>query len=117
MMKEKGPFLISMQTRASETEKALQLTHQTLNNFLTKGPQQNEVEAAKQNLIGSFPFQLASNDAIAAGVNYIAFYGLPLDYFSTYQKNISKVDRKQIQSAFTKHVNPSKLLTIIVGSK
>ena len=109
-----GPFLIMLQTRRNQAEKALSLTQQTLKNFLAKGPTSQEMQEAKQALIGSFPVSIASNENILAATEKIGFYKLPLDYLDTYQQKINSVNLEHIRRAFQK-IKPEKMIIIMVG--
>ena len=116
-LKEMGPFQIGLQTKRSQVDDALRLTMEILNKFLTKGPTESELEAAKQNLAGSFPLRLDSNEKILNNVAIIGFYGLPLDYLEQYTANIKKVTAKEVMDAFARRVKPEHLVTVIVGSE
>ncbi len=110
-----GPFVINLQTINSQAPKAIKMTQQVLQNFITHGPTEQELAAAKSNLIGSFPLRLDSNAAISDYVLLIAYYDLPLDFLDTFRKNIEKVTAKQVQEAFAKHVKMNDLLIVTVG--
>ena len=81
-----GPFLISFSTKNSQTKTAIDMTRETLANFIQKGPDEQELLAAKQYLTGSFPLSLASNRSIADMLLKMAFYNLPEDYLRTLQR-------------------------------
>jgi zinc protease len=115
-MRNPGPFSIDLQTRTEKTEEALTLIRQTLKKFLEEGPSETELEAAKQNLMGSFPLKIASNGSQLALLTGIGFYHLPLDYPLTYQKNIEQVTLAQIKEAFKRHVDPDRMALVTVGA-
>lgn len=110
-----GPFLIGLQTRKSQAATALAVTQATLKNFIEKGPSEQELVAAKQALIGSFPLSIANNAAILAKLEKIGFYELPLNYLDDYREKINNVSVKQVRDAFQKHINPGKLLVVTLG--
>jgi len=109
-----GPFLIVLQTRRDQAAKALSLTQQTLKNFLAKGPTPQELQGAKQALIGSFPSSIASNEGILAATEKIGFYQLPLDYLDTYQQKINSVNLEQIRHAFQR-IKSEKMIIVMLG--
>lgn len=111
-----GPFLIVLQTRRDQAAKALSLTQQTLKNFLAKGPTLQELQEAKQALIGSFPLSIASNEGILAATEKIGFYQLPLNYLDTYQQNINSVTLEQVRHAF-RRIKPEKMIVVMLGKK
>jgi zinc protease len=110
-----GPFIISLKTRNQKANDALSLTHAVLTTFVAQGPTENELNAAKQNIIGSFSLRFSSNAAIADNLVTMAFYHLPLDYFDTFRDNINAVSVDDIRDAFAKTVTPNKITTVLVG--
>ncbi|MEN9450172.1 MAG: hypothetical protein RJA83_786 [Pseudomonadota bacterium] len=111
-----GPFFIGLQTRRDQAAKALSLTQQTLKNFLAKGPTSQELQGAKQALIGSFPSSIASNEGILAATEKIGFYQLPLNYLDTYQQKINSVNLEQIRHAFQR-IKPEKMIVVMLGKQ
>lgn len=110
-----GPFQIGLQTRKEQAEEALKLTREVLAGFLAEGPTEAELQAAKQNIIGSFPLRLDSNRKILDHVAVIGFYGLPLDYLDTYADNVRKVTVDDVKAAFSRHVKLESMATVVVG--
>ncbi len=86
----------------------------TLKDFIVKGPTAQELLAAKQALIGSFPFSFASNEGILSAIEKIGFYQLPLNYLDTYQHKIAEVNLKQINYAF-RRIKINKMVIVTVG--
>ncbi len=114
-MPELGPFVIGFSTKAVQAEAAETLTRDTLQAFVTTGPNEEELKAAKQYLTGSFPLSIASNQNMASILLKMAFYGLPDNYLDTYTDNINAVSTTQIRSAFQKNIRPNQLLQVMVG--
>lgn len=116
-MPGKGPFVISLSTKNSQAAQALKITERVLNNFMTHGPTEEELTAAKQYIVGNFPLNLASNNGIAQMLLRIAFYHLPENYIETYTANIEAVTNEDIKNAFVEHLQPSKMLLVSVGQR
>ncbi|RLT95138.1 MAG: insulinase family protein [Ketobacter sp.] len=116
-MASEGPFLINLQTRNDQTQQALTLLNQTLQDFVENGPTEEELEAAKRHILGSFPLQTASNSNIVDYLGMIGFYQLPLNYLDTYIHNIEQVDAKAIRRAFQRVVQPKALFTVTAGQQ
>ena len=116
-MPANGPFLISFSTKNNQAVEALQVTEKTLTDFLTKGPSDEELIAAKQYMVGSFPLSLASNSSIAGMLLRIAFYHLPDDYLNTYTAHIEVVTTDDIKQAFDQTIHLNKMLLVSVGKK
>ena len=111
-----GPFFIVLQTRRDQAANALSLSQQTLKNFLAKGPTSQELQGAKQALIGSFPSSIASNEGILEKKKKIGFYQLPLNYLDTYQQKINSVNLEQIRHAFQR-IKPEKMIVVMLGKQ
>ena len=110
-----GPFFIGLSTKNDQANAALVLTEQILKQFVTQGPNQQELDAAKSYLTGSFPMSLSSNRAIASLLLRMSFYHLPANYLDTYVEHINKVSIADIKRAFQQEVHPEKLLLVTVG--
>ena len=116
-MQQYGPFQIGLQTRTDQAEEALQVVHETVREFIEKGPTEEELTASKKNITGGFPLRISSNKKILGYIGMIGFYGLPLDYLDTFNDKIEAVTAADIQDAFKRRLNPDKLVTILVGKQ
>lgn len=114
-MPGEGPFFISLATENNQAPTALKITKETLDLFISKGPDKEELVAAKKYLTGSFPMSLASNRNIANLLLRMTFYQLPDNYLNTYVERINAVTDEEIKQAFQQQVNPDKLLLVMVG--
>jgi zinc protease len=110
-----GPFQIGLQTRGDQAEAAIEVLMQTLRDFVAQGPSEQELDDAKKNLIGGFPLRIDSNRKIHEYLATIGFYDLPLSYLEDFVPNIRKVGVVDIKAAFARHVDPTKLATVVVG--
>lgn len=114
-LKQKGPFVISLQTRHDASDIALALVQEHLAEFIADGPNQQELEKAKQNISGQFLMAFNSNAAIAQNVAVLAFYHLPLDYFENYLEKIDSVTLDDIKRVFNDYVGSQHMTTITLG--
>jgi zinc protease len=115
-MLREGPFVVGMQTQASQAPEALAVVRKTVANFIAEGPTATELTAAKKNIIGGFPLRIDSNRKIQEYLAVIGFYDLPLTYLDDFTKNVERVTAEQIKSAFQRHVDPNRLVTVVVGA-
>ncbi|HVL59277.1 MAG TPA: pitrilysin family protein [Burkholderiaceae bacterium] len=111
-----GPFTIGLQTAREQTDTALKVVRDTLEQFVREGPTEAEVDAARSNLVGGFPLRIDSNRKILDMLAMIGFYRLPLDYLDRWTDEVQRVDRRQIVEAFQRHVHPDRLVTVVVGA-
>lgn len=114
-MTDPGPFEIGLQTKKEQAHEAVQVVREVLSEFLATGPSDDELNAAKQFLVGSFPLHLDGNRKLLEQISSIAYYGLPLDYLDQYTARIEAVTRADVQAAFVRHIQPAALLTVVVG--
>jgi len=115
-MKQPGMFEIGLQTRKEQADEALQLVRDTLTEFISKGPTEKELVAAKQNIIGGFPLRIDSNRKIVGYLSVIGFYDLPLTYLDDFTHKVEQVSLAQIRAAFARHIDPEAMATVIVGA-
>ncbi|MCK9516711.1 MAG: pitrilysin family protein [Ottowia sp.] len=110
-----GAFSISLETRPDQAGEALQVSRDVLDEFVAEGPTDTELQAAQDNLTGSFPLRLDSNRKLLANVANIAWNGLPLDYLEHWTDRISAVTREEITQAFQRVLQPQREVTVVVG--
>lgn len=111
-----GPFVIGMQTRRDQADEALTVVRKILRDFVSTGPTQQELVAARQNIVGSFPMRIDSNRKIHEYLAVIGFYNLPVSYLEDFIANVERVTVADIKAAFARHVDPEKLVTVVVGA-
>jgi zinc protease len=114
-MMEAGPFQLGLQTKREQTDDALKVAQATLRQFIADGPSEAELTQAKANLSGGFPLRIDSNKKILDYLSVIGFYRLPLDYLDTWVDKVNAVDVAAVKQAFARHVDPDKLVTVVVG--
>ncbi len=115
-MRELGPFLLAAQTQNAKRDEALQVMNATLRKFIEQGPTEEELTAAKQNITGGFPLQIASNGKIIGYISMMGFYDLPLDHLDTLVDKVNAVTREQIRDAFQRRIHPDRMVTVVVGN-
>lgn len=116
-MQELGPFTLGLQTKIAQTDEAVSVAADLIKTFQQAGPTEKEVIAAKKDITGSFPLNVASNADIIGYINMIGFYNLPLDYLDTFTTTIDKITRDEVSDAFKRRLQPEKMLTVIVGGE
>ena len=115
--KDIGPFLAGMQTKKDQSDLAVQVMTQTISQFVTDGPSDEEIRSAKENLTNGFPLRIDSNKKILDTVASIAWNDLPLDALDTWTAQLNAVTKEQVVTAFKKHLDMNKIVTVIVGGQ
>jgi len=114
-LQQAGPFMLGLQTRKDQAAEALAVVRATLEGFVKSGPTEDELVRAKQNIIGGFPLRIDSNRKILDNLAVIGFYNLPLTYLEDFVAAVDKTTTAQIRDAFTRRVDPARLITVVVG--
>ncbi|TVT46984.1 MAG: insulinase family protein [Denitromonas halophila] len=112
-----GPFRIGLQTRGQQADDAIAVVRDTLQQFIAEGPTQEELDAAKGNIVNGFGLRLDSNAKLLGYVGVIGFYGLPADWLVQYPRAVSELTVEQVRDAFQRRVLPEHLVTVIVGGE
>lgn len=115
-MRGDGPFTIGAQTQNARVDEALAVIRDTLQRYIDQGPSEAELQAAKQNITGGFPLNIASNSDIVSYIAMIGFYGLPLDYLERFVDNVEEVSAEGIREAFQRRLHPERMVTVLVGN-
>jgi zinc protease len=76
-----------------------------------------ELDAAKQNQIGSALMELESTEGMARTSHNLTHFGLGLDYFVKRKKFYGGIGPGELQSLATKYLDPDRLSTVVVGPK
>ncbi len=114
-MRVPGPFTMVAQTKNETAEDALNIMSDTLREFIKTGITPQQIAASKQNITGSFALRLDSNKKLVENLAAIGFYGLPLDYLSTFNDRVNSITREQINSALLRRLHPDRMAVVLVG--
>jgi zinc protease len=110
-----GPFQLAVQTKKEQTQEALKVAQETLAKFVTEGPTQQELDAAKQNIIGGFPLRIDSSKKILDYLSIIGFYRLPLTYLDDFPVRIEQLTLEQVKDAWRRRIHPERMATVVVA--
>jgi len=111
-----GAFTIGLQTRPDQAAQAVQVSRDVLARFVTDGPTDAELRAAKDFLIGGFALRIDSNRKLLDNVASIAWNNLPLDYLDTWTRQVDRVSAADIRAAFARKLQPARMATVVVGA-
>ena len=111
-----GPYVAGMQTQQSQADLAVDVMKKTIAEFIDHGPTDDEMAAAKDNLINGFPLRIDSNRKILDNVASIAWNDLPLDTLDTWRYQLKAVTKEQVKAAFKSHLDMNRMVTVVVGA-
>ena len=112
-----GAFTIGLQTKPDQAKEAVDVSRQVLADFVAKGPTDQELKAAKDNLIGGFALRIDANRKLLDNVTNIAWNGLPLDYLDHWTERVQRVSAADIKTAFQRVLQPDRMVTVVVGGR
>jgi len=110
-----GAFTLGLQTRPDQADQAVQVARAVVAQFVADGPTEDELKAAKDNLIGGFALLIDSNRKLLGNVANIAWNQLPLDYLDRWTQQVDQVRVTDIKAAFTRKLQPEKMVTVVLG--
>ena len=125
-----GPFEATAPVQTDVTKEALVELVKELTDIT--GPRQatvTELEFAKDRLIKGFPARFESIAAgggrgprggaggVGAVLAELFLYGLPDDYFTTYQAKVEAVTKAEVDRVATKYITPANLTILVVGDR
>lgn len=110
-----GAFTVGLQTRPDQANQALDVARDVLARFVTDGPTEAELKAAKDHLMGGFALRIDSNRKLLDNVANIAWNQLSLDYLDTWTQQVDKLTTAQIRAAFQRKLQPQSMATVVLG--
>jgi zinc protease len=112
-----GAFTVGLQTRPDQAAQAVAVAQEVVRGFVREGPTEAELQAAKSNLVGGFALRIDSNRKLLDNVANIAWNRLPLDYLSTWTRQIERVSAADVQRAMARVLQPERMVTVVVGGQ
>jgi len=106
-----------MQTSNKQTDEAMKVLKETLNDYVENGPTEKELLHSKKNITGGFPLRIDSNSDISNYLAVIGFYNLPLSYLKDFNQRVEAVTVAKIKETLKRRIYPEKMFTVTVGTK
>lgn len=111
--RDPGPFLVNTFTRNAETAATLKLVLDEIAKMRAGGPNGDELDAAKGNLIGGYGLRLETGSDLAGALLGAELDGLPPGFVEKYPAAMAKVTLAEAKQAGAAHLQPTAL--VIVG--
>lgn len=112
-----GTFQVTMQTKNESAEEAIRTAMEEIRRIREKGVSGEELQAAKDYLIGSFPLRFDTNRRLASFFTQVEFFELGLDYPERYSELIRTVRREDVLRVAQRYLQPEKLIVVIVANQ
>ena len=115
--KHAGSFQVVMQTKNESAGEAIRIAMEEIRKIREREVSDEELQAAKDYLIGSFPLRLDTNRKVAGFLAQVEFFGLGLDYPERYAELILGIGREEILRVARRYLQPEKLIVVVVADQ
>lgn len=113
-----GPFVLAASVQSEATADAVREAISELRAIRGDRPvTRQELETGRAALTRGYPRNFETAEQISRSAAQLALYGLPDDYFSTFVPKVLAVDEADVTRVAAAHIDPSRLLTVIVGDR
>jgi predicted Zn-dependent peptidase len=116
MRKSRGPFVARAEVFVAKTDSALTEFMKELNAIRDTIPAA-ELDKARQYLQLQLPDAFETTSDIASQLVQVALYGLPLDFYETFARNVGQVSQADAQRIMGTNVKPTSVAVVIVGDR
>lgn len=113
--KSHGAFQFVMQTRNETAAEAIRIAKEEMRRMREEPVSDQELNDAKDYLIGSFPLRFDTNRKVASFLAQVEYYELGLDYPERYAEFIRKVSREEVARVARQYLHPDEFITVVVG--
>lgn len=114
----RGPFVLSTSVQSEATVDAAREALAEIHAIRGERPViRQELETGRAALTRGYPRNFETAEQISRGAAQLALYDLPDDYFSTFVPRVLAVDEAEVTRVAEKHIDPSRLLAVIVGDR
>ena len=112
-----GEMVASSSVRVDSSHQSLLEMFKEMTDLATGARPATPSELAREvnGAILSLPGQFATAGAALSRYRGLVYYGLPLDYYNSYVKNVRGIDTKQVNASAKKHLDPSDAIILVVG--
>jgi zinc protease len=110
-----GPFITQAAVQTEVTVSALREMLDQLEKIRAAAADEAELREVKDFLAGVFPLRFETTGGVAGGIEPIATYGLPDDWWTTYRERLQAVTVDDAHEAAQNLIRPDELLILVTG--
>jgi zinc protease len=114
--RQAGSFVASTSTRTETTAEAAQLVVELIGQMATGSVSPEELNFARDYLVGVFPIQAETPEQVSERVLSVAQFDLPADYYDTYRERIMAVGAEQVKEKSQHYFDAANLSLVLVGN-
>lgn len=111
-----GAWLIGLTVNPKNVDRALGVVNDVLNQFVAEGVTAEELAKWVENMVGGFQVSLDNPLAVARTMNNYTFIGLGPKYMDILPAGFRAVTVEAVNAYIKANFDPSKLVTVVVGT-
>jgi len=111
-----GPFLLQVSVQTAATARAIEESIGEIADIRgTRPVTSDELAFGIAALTRGYARNFETADQMARAIMQLALYDLPDDYYAQFVATVEAITQEEVSRVMTKHVDPSRLTTLIVG--
>jgi predicted Zn-dependent peptidase len=113
-----GPFTLQASVQSDATADAVREAIGEIRAIRGERPvTREELELGRAALTRGYPRNFETADQVGRAAVQLALYDLPDDYFTTFVPKVLALTEEEVTRAAAEHLDPSRLVTVIVGDR
>ena len=113
-----GPFLLQASVQSDATAAAVRESMKEIADIRAAKPvSRAELETGRAALTRGYPRNFETAEQVARAAAQMSLHDLPDDYYSTFVPKVLALDEEAITDAARRHLDPDRMLTVIVGDR
>lgn len=112
---DSGVFYVNVQTRNDSAMRVVEVIRSIISDVRDNGITEDELEAAKAYLTGSFPRRISTTGKTARFMALVEYFGLGLDYPEEYISAINALTLEDMREAGRKYLHPDRAVLSITA--
>ncbi len=111
-----GMSRMMVMTKSSTTVEAIKALDDEMADLAKHPIDDKEIQRAKDSILNSFVFRFDSPEKVLQEKMAYEFYGYPLDFLETFQKEIQKVTQQDVAKVAAKYIHPDQMAVLVLGN-
>ncbi len=111
-----GSLYAATETRTEATIEAIELILAEIERLQAERVPEDELEAVKAFLIGSFPLTIETPDNLSSRLANLSVYNLGADYLATYRDELGAITADNVARVANEHIRNEDVLIVLFGN-